>query len=81
MSFKTAHGEEITDMYICERHDAIIDHLSDLYDEGFAGEAFDLCGQQVQNDNRTLVYLDRALDPWRVMCTADTREVLTKILE
>jgi len=80
MSIKDSHGEEITDMYICERHDTIIDHLSDLYDEGFAGEACDLCGKPVQNHNRTLVYLDRGSEPWRVICTADTQEVIAKIV-
>jgi hypothetical protein len=81
MSIDTAHGDDIIDMYICERHESIINNLNDLYDEGFDGEACDLCGERVQNHNRTLVYLDRALDPWRVICTADTQEVIAKILE
>jgi hypothetical protein len=81
MSIDTAHGEDIIDMYICERHESIINHLNDLYDEGFRGEACDLCGEQVQNHNRTLVYLDREVDPWRVLCTADTQEIIAKILE
>jgi hypothetical protein len=81
MAIETAPGEEIIDIYICERHASIIDHLNDLYHTGFDGEACDLCGERVQNDTRTLVYLDRNIDPWRVICLADTREVITKISE
>jgi len=80
MSIDTVHGEDITDIFICERHESIIDHLSDLYAKGLNGEACDLCGERVQNHNRTLVYLDRGLDPWRVICTADTQEIIAKIL-
>jgi hypothetical protein len=80
LSINTVLGEGITDIYICERHESIIDQLNDLYGEGFDGEACDLCGERVQNNNRTLIYLDRQLDPWRVICTADTQEVITKIL-
>ena len=80
-SIDTVHGEDITDIFICERHESIIDHLSDLYVEGLNGEACNLCGEQVHNHNRTFVYLDRGLDPWRVICTADTQEIIAKILE
>lgn len=80
MSIDPAHGEDMIDIYICERHGSIINHLNDLYDEGFGGEACDLCGEQVQNHNRTFVYLDRQVDPWRVICMADTQEVIAKIL-
>ena len=80
MSIDTTHGEEIVDMYICERHESIINTLNDLYDEGFDGEACDLCGERVQHHNRTFVYLDREVDPWRVLCTADTQEIITKIM-
>jgi len=76
----TNSDEDITEIYICERHESIIEQLNDLYDEGFAGEACDLCGKSVQTNNRTLVYLDGELDPWRVICAADTREVIAKIL-
>ena len=72
--------EDIAEIYICERHESIIDQLNDLYNEGFAGEACDLCGKPVQTNNRTLVYLDGKLDPWRVVCAADTQEVIAKIL-
>jgi len=76
----TDSDEDITEIYICERHESIIDQLNDLYDEGFAGEACDLCGERVPTNNRTLVYRDRELDPWRVICAADTQEVIAKIL-
>jgi hypothetical protein len=76
----TDSDEDITEIYICERHESIIDQLNDLYDEGFAGEACDLCGERVQTNNRTLVYRDRVLEPWRVICAADTQEVIDKIL-
>jgi len=76
----TNSDEDITEIYICERHEPIIEQLNDLYDEGFAGEACDLCGKSVQTNNRTLVYLDGELDPWRVICAADTQEVIAKIL-
>lgn len=79
-SINTVRGESVTDIYICERHESIIDHLNDLYDEGFDGKSCDLCGKRVQNNNRTLVYHDRELDPWRVICVADTQEVIEKIL-
>jgi hypothetical protein len=80
MSIDTVNGEDITDIYICERHESIIEQLNDLYGEGSAGEACDLCGKRVQNNNRTLVYLDRQVDPWRVICMADAQEVIDKIL-
>jgi len=80
MPIDSVHGEGSTEIYICERHESIIDQLNDLYDEGFNGEACDLCGKRVQNDNRTLIYLNRQLDPWRVICAADTQEVIAKIL-
>jgi hypothetical protein len=80
MPIDTVSGEVITHIYICERHESIIDQLNDLYDEGFAGEACDLCGERVQNNNRTLIYRDRELEPWRVICAADTQEVIAKIL-
>jgi hypothetical protein len=80
MPIDTVSGEVITNIYICERHESIIDQLNDLYDEGFAGEACDLCGERVQNNNRTLIYRDRELEPWRVICAADTQEVIAKIL-
>jgi hypothetical protein len=80
MSVGTDDGEDMTEMYICERHESIIDHLNDLYATRSSDEACDLCGERVQNHNRTLVYLDRQLDPWRVLCTADTQEVIAKIV-
>ena len=76
----TDGDEDIMEIYICERHESIIEQLNDLYDEGFNGEACDLCGKRVQNNNRTLVYRERELAPWRVICAADTQEVIAKIL-